>query len=999
VLALAPTLSNTTNIGLFTTSNVTASGQYTSTLATGTAPLVVASSTQVANLNASFLEGNNAAFYRNATNINAGILAIAQGGTGATGTTGSGSNVLALAPTLSNTTNIGLFTTSNVTASGQYTSTLATGTAPLIVASSTQVANLNASFLEGNNAAFYRNATNINTGALATIYGGTGATGITGTGCNVLALNPTLSNATNLGLLTASNVTASGQYTSTVAMGTTPFVVASSNVVANLNASFLEGNNAAFYRNAGNINAGILAITQGGTGTNTATGSNNLVLSSGPTFNNLAMNRTRVWLSAVNDNNHTIYNNGNNVDGEGALDGIKINSFNAFSVRGGTAGNANWIYANSTGVGIRNTNPAVALDVTGTISASTGVRVAGCNAVFEFGFGVAGKEANAGRIGYATFSPNLDIIGAGSNATTRAVRVWDRLGVGLYPTEALSVSGNTIISGNVGIGTTTPTSKLTISGATAQGDAVINYNAAGSTFFTASGSQPTAPIYLMRAINDAVDVNSNQLWGGMLMRWYNGTGTAPYGFPERQNIGLGLVVRNGLASNVEALSIGPSGFIGIGVSNPSTQLDVIGDYARISSTVPTNAATLHLTNANVNPNTFVSLYSGQCNNNPAIVYSSSNSLAFGTWSNITTGGVGFGWTERMRLTNVGFLGIGTANPSTMLDVNGQIRSGINTGTSPLVVASSTQVANLNTTFLAGRGSNYYRNVDNMDAGTLAVTRGGTGVNNATGTGSVVLSNAPTINDLTCTGNLTANTLLASGQITSTVSSGTSPLIVSSSTLVANLNASLLEGSNSAAYKNANNINAGTLGVIYGGTGATSTTGTGANVLANSPTFQGTATFDILNFTGQLQQNGGPYIGSQFSNVGSNVFLAAPSNLGIGTSTPSYTLDVNGTVNATDVVMRSDRRLKSEFDTISNALHKVRQLTGYTFNMTGKSERAAGLIAQEVQSVLPEAVTCDNQGLLSIAYGNVLGLIIESIKELDCKLDALAISFDEHVKRT
>jgi len=69
-------------------------------------------------------------------------------------------------------------------------------------------------------------------------------------------------------------------------------------------------------------------------------------------------------------------------------------------------------------VGIGLTNPAALLHVNG------GVKVNGAN-LLEFGASVAGKEANAGKIGYQTFTPGaLDIVGAGTNATNRAIKFW-----------------------------------------------------------------------------------------------------------------------------------------------------------------------------------------------------------------------------------------------------------------------------------------------------------------------------------------------------------------------------------------------------------------------------------------------------------------------------------------------------------------------------------------------------------------------------------------------
>lgn len=83
---IAPALNNTYDLGTSTLrwGNVHLGNQLISTVSTGTAPFVVSSTTQVGNLNASLLEGNNAAFYRNATNMNAGWLIVERGGIGTT---------------------------------------------------------------------------------------------------------------------------------------------------------------------------------------------------------------------------------------------------------------------------------------------------------------------------------------------------------------------------------------------------------------------------------------------------------------------------------------------------------------------------------------------------------------------------------------------------------------------------------------------------------------------------------------------------------------------------------------------------------------------------------------------------------------------------------------------------------------------------------------------------------------------------------------------------
>lgn len=91
------------------------------------------------------------------------------------------------------------------------------------------------------------------------------------------------------------------------------------------------------------------------------------------------------------------------------------------------------------------------------------------------------------------------------------------------------------------------------------------------------------------------------------------------------------------------------------------------------------------------------------------------------------------------------------------------------------------------------------------------------------------------------------------------------------------------------------------------------------------------------------------------------------------------LTVQGNIYATgDVTAFSDRRLKSNIETIEGALQKVLALRGVTYDREGA--RRLGVIAQEVLEVVPEAVV-DNGQHLAVAYGNLVGLLIEAVKEL------------------
>jgi len=99
-------------------------------------------------------------------------------------------------------------------------------------------------------------------------------------------------------------------------------------------------------------------------------------------------------------------------------------------------------------------------------------------------------------------------------------------------------------------------------------------------------------------------------------------------------------------------------------------------------------------------------------------------------------------------------------------------------------------------------------------------------------------------------------------------------------------------------------------------------------------------------------------------------------------TNDYKLRVFGNLKVDGVVISSsDRRLKTNITKIEGAMDKIEKLSGVFFNKFGNERREIGLIAQDVKEVVEEAVYKDENGFLNIAYGNLMGLIIEGMKEL------------------
>ena len=159
----------------------------------------------------------------------------------------------------------------------------------------------------------------------------------------------------------------------------------------------------------------------------------------------------------------------------------------------------------------------------------------------------------------------------------------------------------------------------------------------------------------------------------------------------------------------------------------------------------------------------------------------------------------------------------------------------------------------------------------------------------------------------------------------------------------------------------------------------------------------------------LDVNGGSGTMSRIQSGGSSTYLAIKNTSNTGfigidgtnmafypTSTKRGNLDSSGNFvvsgSVTEYGTPSDIKLKENIEVIDNAVDKVKQLKGITYTLKSDGNRLTGLIAQDLEKVLPEAVytakNLEDEEHLAIRYGNTVGLLVEAIKELEARVKEL-----------
>lgn len=152
-------------------------------------------------------------------------------------------------------------------------------------------------------------------------------------------------------------------------------------------------------------------------------------------------------------------------------------------------------------------------------------------------------------------------------------------------------------------------------------------------------------------------------------------------------------------------------------------------------------------------------------------------------------------------------------------------------------------------------------------------------------------------------------------------------------------------------------------------------------------FVGMATDTQVGFWGNTGASWGVVMDTASGNVG----------IGIQTAAPAAKLDVGGAVHATSFPTSSDEKFKTKVEPLTNVLEKLEKVRGVSFEWNevyesmGRSthRREIGVIAQEVEPQFPELVsTWGEEGNRAVDYGRLSAVLLEAVKELRAKNDAL-----------
>ena len=295
--------------------------------------------------------------------------------------------------------------------------------------------------------------------------------------------------------------------------------------------------------------------------------------------------------------------------------------------------------------------------------------------------------------------------------------------------------------------------------------------------------------------------------------------------------------------------------------------------------------------------------------------------------------------------------------------------------------SSFATANLQTNIIGGRVSGLTQAIDISDGGTNATSFN---------TGNLIFFNGTSLTSIANTGTAGTYANASHVPVITTDAYGRVSAVTNTSIAIA-----------------ATQVTSGTLNVAQGGTGQTTYSNgqllignTTGNTLVKATLTGTTDQITVTNGAGSITLSTPQSIGTANS--------VQFGSFGVGTAASGTTGEIRATNNIT--AYYSDRRLKENIEKLQNALDKIKQISGVTFNANDEAakygytdkKKQVGVIAQEIEQVLPEIVvpapfdiaknqdgveySISGENYKTVQYEKIIPLLIEAIKELDEKLE-------------
>jgi len=723
----------------------------------------------------------------------------------------------------------------------------------------------------------------------------------------------------------------------------------------------------------------------------------------------------------------------------GGITGSGTTNYVAKWTSGSAVGNSS-IFDNGN-VGIGTTNPNTKLHLwTGT----TGNSIEALRLTSSYaGTGDGPLLRFTNYLSYAT-NPNA---GEYNLAGIRAFDFASAWGGGLQFLTAVDTNGGgnltaamTITSAqNVGIGTTAPTSKFQVNNNAGTGSAfyVDAGNTPGTTtLFEHTGANTPVAFAITKSGYSGTSVDFGILYIDMAHSVAGGGSNLHFtlrnsagGLSEYGGLGASIVTNtagatagrlnfyttNGGATRNIRMVIAPDGNVGIGNTSPSYPLDVSGT-ARATTFLVTNATSatgLYITsNAAASGGAVVRIDKAASDRQSYVTFDSDQLYLGVPASNTTIGEVGTkgsvdlrfatAYSERMRITAAGNIGIGTTTPAspagyvaeTIDGVNGSFTEYRQNGTALFRIG-----ADSSRPFLYGMTNapmDFYTNTNLW----MRITAAGN-VGIWTTAPQALLHVSGTLSY----GSARFSPTLANGESAIAFYADVAGTSTSTSWVVGQAGWGhtgdfVIGNENGGAGGNVRLLIERSGNVGIGTTAPSFKTTISADITKSGDINPGTAQLSLEGATTpgkrmilgyDTNSNGFGFIKAGNYNVTWTSLSLQPDggNVGIGTTGPAYKLDVSGTIRATgDVIAYSDARVKENVETIDGALDKVMKMRGVSYNKIGEQEKKVGVIAQEILDVLPEVVSQDESGTYSVAYGNIVSVLIEAIKEQQKQIDEL-----------